>query len=614
MHEFRRLYFYVRPFIHLLALALLLLTVAGSMEVFINSLAAPLFDSVLVSKPGGQISETMRWLYTLLDITPENVLWKVAWGLLIFTAIKGICVYLASVSMSYVGQSVVARLRNDLYGHITRQSLAFFSHNSTGRLMSRIINDVEKLQEAVSNTFTDFAREITLMLFLVGYLFYLEWKMACIALLIAPPVLFSTIRLGKRARKLSGSSQERLSGLSNILQETLSGQRVVKAFGMEGYEEAKFKSATHNLLMVNLRSARNLAVNSPLMELLGVLCFIPMIYYASMRIHSNAMSFGEFGVFLFTLARLYDPIRKLSRMHIVVQQALASAARVFEVLDVHQEIEEKPGAKELPLFSGSIEFNAVHFEYVSPGRMSRVLKDINLKVHRGQVLALVGSSGSGKTTLVNLLPRFYDIALGSITLDGYDVRDVTLESLRRQISVVTQETFLFNDSFRYNIAYGNRDTPLEKIEEAAKAALAHDFIMATPQGYDTIIGERGQRLSGGQRQRLAIARAILKDAPILILDEATSALDTESEQLVQRALANLIRNRTTFIVAHRLSTIRRADMIVVLDGGEIREFGSHESLLAHDGIYQRLFRLQFEDLDKAFHTERSAVGPLRGRT
>lgn len=607
MQEFRRLYAYVRPFSHFLIFALLLLTVAGSMEIFINSLAAPLFDSVLVNKPG-QVSETLRWIYTLLDINEKNVLRKVAWGLFLFTAIKGVCLYFANVFMSYVGQSVVANLRSDVYNHITGQSLAFFSAHSTGRLMSRVINDVEKVQEAVSNTFTDFVREVTLLLFLLGYLFYLEWRMACIALLVAPPVLFCTVQLGKRARRFSGSSQERLSGLSNILQETISGQRVVKAFCMEDYEKNKFREATQTLLAINLRSARVLAINSPLMEILGVLCFIPMIYYASNRIQSQAMSFGDFGAFLFTMARLYDPIRKLSRMHIVIQQALASASRVFETMDFHEEIKEKKDAVDLALLGESIEFRSVFFNYASPGRQSRVLKNINLKVRKGQVVALVGSSGSGKTTLVNLLPRFHDITSGEISIDGHDLRDVTLASLRRQISVVTQETFLFNDTFRYNIAYGVRDIPHERIVEAAKAALAHDFIITTTQGYDTVIGERGQRLSGGQRQRIAIARAILKDAPILILDEATSALDAESEQLVQKALANLIRNRTTFIVAHRLSTIRRADMIVVLDGGEICELGSHESLLSQGGIYQRLFRLQFEDLDKAFHAERPSAG------
>lgn len=600
MQEFWRLFHYVRPFLYLLFLALLLLTVAGCMEILINSLAAPLFDSVLAKAPGAQVSETLWWVYRLLGITEKNVLWRVAWGLLLFTLVKGICLYLSNLSMSYVGQNVVKALRDDLYAHITRQSLAFFSLNSTGRLMSRVINDVEKVQEAVSNTLTEFAREVILLVFLLGYLFYIDWIMACIALLVAPPALFSTVQLGKRARRFSGSSQERVAGLSNVLQETISGHRVVKAFGMEAFEERKFRQATNNLLHVNLKSARILALNSPLMEFLGVLCFVPLIAYASVKIKSNAMSFGDFGAFLFAMARLYDPIRKLSRMHIQVQQAMASASRVFEVLDTRQEIVERPGARELPAFSRIIEFKDVCFHYSDPGRQMRVLKNINLRVEKGQVVAFVGSSGSGKTTLVNLLPRFFDIVSGAITLDCQDLRDVTVASLRSQISVVTQETFLFNDSFRNNIAYGRLETQLAEVVEAARAALAHDFIVASPNGYDTIVGERGQRLSGGQKQRISIARAILKDAPILILDEATSALDAESEQLVQKALANLIRNRTTFIVAHRLSTIRRANLIVVLDGGEIREIGTHERLLDSNGIYQRLFRLQFEDLDKAF--------------
>ena len=597
MSDFRRLFPFIRPYLGKLVLSLVLLVLAGTSEVLTTSLAIPLFDDVLVlgkEAPGAATSK-VSFLYRYLSALPGNRLTQLAFALLVLTLFKGVCLYSSNHGMSCVGQSVVTDLRNRLYAHVMRQSMGFFAFNSTGKLMSRMGSDVEQLQEAVSTTLAELARETVLLVFLIGWVFYVDWKLAALSMLIAPVALALTLTMGRSVRRASRKSRESIGSLSDTVQQTITGIRIVKAFGMEEHEQSRFREATKRLFQINLKSARVMFMNSPLMEFLGVVCFIPLLYYAHRRINEGTLTAGVFSGSLFSLFRMYDPIRKLSRIHVQFQRAFASASRLFELMDTRVEIQDRPNARRLGGVQESIEFRHVFFNYSGPGGQSRVLKDITLRVAKGQVVALVGSSGAGKSTLVSLLPRFYDISSGAVVIDGVDIREFTQESLRKSIAIVEQETFLFNDTIRNNIAYGDFQAPEGAIIEAAQAALAHDFIMQFPMNYDTTIGERGQRLSGGERQRICIARAILRNAPILILDEATSALDSESEKLVQRALANLMRDRTTFVIAHRLSTIRSADIIAVLEDGIIHECGTHDKLMERDGTYRRLFKLQYDE-------------------
>ena len=600
MNEFRRLFVFIRPYSRKLAFSLLLLFFAGIFEAITTSLAIPLFDKVLVTNPDS-VSNTpqrMAFLQHYLSLIPGSIITQLAVALLSLTFFKGLCLYYSNYSMSYVGQSVVMDLRNKLFGHVLNQSMGFFSLNSTGRLMSRMSSDVEQLQEAVSTTVGELFREIILLVALVALIFWIDWKLAILSLLIAPLVLGLTLTMGKRIRRVSLRGRENAATLNDQLQQSISGMRIIKAFVMESHEEKRFHKSATKLFYSNIKAAAILFLNSPVMEFLGVVAFIPLLYYAHWRISNGTLTLGLFGGSLFSLFRMYDPIRKLSRIHVQFQRALASATRIMELLDTHLEIQDRPGARVLKGIHDSIEFKNVSFNYLDRNGGTQVLKEIDLKVIRNRVIAIVGSSGSGKTTLVGLIPRFYDPSSGSVMIDGTDIREFTQSSLRKQIAIVTQETFLFNDTVRNNIAYGNIDASEEKIMEASQAALADDFIVQFPMKYSTLIGERGQRLSGGERQRISIARALLKDAPILILDEATSALDSESEKLVQQALTNLIRNRTTFVIAHRLSTIRNADTIIVLDQGRIVETGNHDALMNHGGPYRKFFRLQTEQTNQ----------------
>jgi subfamily B ATP-binding cassette protein MsbA len=433
---------------------------------------------------------------------------------------------------------------------------------------------------------------------LVIILFIKDWRLAIFSLVVMPAAFYPLVRLGRHLRASSETSLRRWRDITEILQETISGFRVVKAFGMEGFETERFRRAASRLFHVNMRMTRTTAVLPPLMEAVGGLALIVALVYGNHQIHAGRLTTGAFTSFLAALFWMYTPIKRLSRVNATMQGALAAGARIFEVLDTHQEVPESKGGIELKRFEREIEYRDVGFRYADGE--SSVLRRVGFTARSGEVVAIVGTSGAGKTTLMNLLPRFYDVTDGAITIDGVDIREVTLKSLREQIGLVTQETVLFNDTVSANIAYGLEDVDEARIESAARAAFAHDFILDLPRRYDTMIGERGSRLSGGQRQRIAIARALLKDPPILILDEATSALDAKSEQLVQQALSNLMKGRTTLVIAHRLATVRKADRIVVLDGGEVKETGTHEELLKRaNGLYSRLYELQFTPEDPA---------------
>lgn len=505
--------------------------------------------------------------------------------------LKGACSYFQTILMNFIGQRIVADLRAELYRKIQLQSLAFFTKNPTGTLMSRITNDVGFIQGAVSEAVTALLKDSFTLLCLVFVIFYRDWQLAIVAMFVFPLAVYPIAKFGQKMRQIATRTQVTLGSLTSLLQETISGTRIVKAFSMEEYEDKRFSVENERLFRLSLKSISINAISSPFMEFLGGLGISAIIFYGGYQVIHGQSTPGTFFSFLTALIMLYEPVKRLTNVNNTIQQGIAGAQRVFGIIDLVPEIRNRTDAVPLPRISREIEIRNVTFRYEE----TPVLKNISLRIRTGEVVAFVGMSGGGKTTLVNLIPRFYDVTAGMILIDGRDIRNVTIESLRGQIAIVTQQTILFNDTVRNNIAYGDIVKTEDQIVAAAKAAHAHDFILRLPKGYDTLIGEQGTKLSGGERQRISIARALLKDAPILILDEATSSLDSEAEIEVQDALENLMKGRTTLVIAHRLSTIRNADRIIVLVNGEIREEGTHETLLSRQGEYCRLYSMQFKE-------------------
>jgi len=600
--EFRRLLQYARPYWPSLGGSVVLMAIAGACHATIAFLVAPIFDRVLSpAAKAQQAMEPLRIPVVGTEIHLDRYLpsyladmWiVVAAGVLLAFLLKGASDYLGNLLVNRVGFSAITDLRQQVFERVLRQDAEFFETHSTGKLMSSIMNDIEKIQVAISHMLADWLRQTFSLLGLLVVLIRQDWQLALFSLVVVPFVIAPTAKLGRRIRRSTRTAQDDQAQLNEILQETLSGQQVVKSFGAESLESLRFRNAAQRLRRSSLRYVAQQALASPIIEFFGALTIVGLLTYARIRIQQGAMTTGAFTSFVIALLFIMEPVKRLTGIHNIFQQALGASQKVFEYLDRVETIFEKPGARELAEFRQAIVFENISFRYPSAPE-GFLLNHVSLDVKAGEIVALVGPSGAGKTTLANLTPRFYDVTDGRVMMDGIDVRDLKLSSLRAKIGIVAQDTFLFNDTVLNNLRYGRRDASDEDVREAARNALADEFIEKLPEGYNTIIGERGAKLSGGQRQRIAIARALLKNAPVLILDEATSHLDTESEMLVQKALSNLINGRTVIVIAHRLSTIRRADKIVVLDKGAITEIGSHDELVNGGGIYQRLHELQFQ--------------------
>jgi subfamily B ATP-binding cassette protein MsbA len=619
MKNFIRLLRYGFPYSLQVLPGVLLLAMVGLLDNFRTLLFVPIFDDVL--QPGARAipitaaaSVNAPWYLAMRSVIfsylhLHNAWTVVAFALITSTAIKGVCDYMGTYLVNYAGFGMVTDLRNHLYETTLRRSSSFFHKHPTGTILSTLINDVDRVQNAVSSVIGEFLQQFFTFLGGLALVIYLGGNLSWALLLFVPVVVISARKIGREVRTRTRTGQDKLAEIQNILHETVTGNRIVKAFNTELWEVLRFKQAASRLLRANLRSVRIQSISSPLMDTIGAVAIAMLLWIGRNEIKSGHMTIGIFGAFIIALFKLYDPVRKFAYFYNSFQQAMGASSSIFSFFDTKDDVKEKPRAIVLKPFAKSVQFENVGFSYSTDQGEHQILHNIDLEVHAGEVLALVGPSGAGKSTLVNLIPRFFDVTSGRILIDGRDLRDLTLGSLRRQVAQVSQETILFNDTVRNNIAYGQPDVKAAVVERAARAALAHDFIMNMPEGYNTVIGEKGFRLSGGERQRLAIARAILKNSPILILDEATSALDAESESLVQSALANLMQGRTTMVIAHRLGTVRRANRIVVLEEGRITAIGSHEELLVSSPTYQRLYQLQFMDVP-----EPPAPDPLQNDT
>jgi lipid A export permease/ATP-binding protein MsbA len=583
MDAFKRLLKMTRPYSVRLTIAMICMVAVGALTSSQAYMVKPVLDDIFLNKN----SFALMWI-------PLAVI-----GIFL---LKGACNYGQIILMSFIGLRIVADLRNKLYEQIQKQSLAFFTQHPTGMLMSRITNDVAAVQTASSEAVTSIIKDTFSIIFLTALIFSTNWKLALIGMIVFPATIYPVAKFGKKMRKVSTSTYVTMGTLSSLLQETISGTRIVKAFSMEKYENGRFAAENERLFKLNIKTVTINAIASPFMEFLGSIAIAAIIFYGGYQVINGNQTPGTFFKFLAALLLLYEPVKRLTNVNNTIQQGIAGAERVFSIIDRVPDIIDKPKAINLPPITRGIDIKNVTFRYEE----APVLKNINLSIKVGEVVAFVGMSGGGKTSLVNLIPRFYDVTEGCILIDGHDIRDVTMQSLRNQIAIVTQQTILFNDTVKNNVAYGDIDRTETDIINAAKAANAHDFIMKLSQGYDTNIGELGTKLSGGEKQRISIARALLKNAPVLILDEATSSLDSEAEIEVQEALDNLMKGRTTLVIAHRLSTIRNADRIIVLVHGEIIEEGNHETLLTKKGEYFRLYNLQFKDEGNGVENEQLA--------
>jgi subfamily B ATP-binding cassette protein MsbA len=609
MRQLTRLLRYALPYWWQILSSVVLMAAVGLLDGFKYLLVRPVFDDVLNRATGSRdiqlfvIPGAHHAVY-LQQIVPWHFTdaWTiVAFALVASTVLKGICDYAGTYLVNHAGFGVITDLRDDLYNAILRRSAAFFSKHATGTLLSTLINDIERIQYAMSTVLAEALQQFFTFLSVAAVVVILGGNLAWVLLLFVPVIIYSSRKIGSRVRHTTRHGQDKLAEIQNILHEAITGNRIVKAFNTENWEISRFRNAARRLFRANLRSVAATAISSPLMDVVGVVGIALLLLLGRDRIVHNQMTPGVFVAFITAVFSLYNPVRKFALFNNNFQQALGASSEIFRFMDIEDDVQEKPRARALPKFSGSVRFEGVSFAYssgVENDAQRDVLQNIDLEIQRGEILAIVGSSGAGKSTLVHLIPRFFDVTGGRLLVDGHDVRDVTLASLRAQVGIVTQETILFNDTIRNNIAYGQPQVPQKEVEAAARAALAHDFILGLPAKYDTVIGERGVRLSGGERQRIAIARALLRNAPILILDEATSALDSESESLVQTALHNLMAGRTVFVIAHRLSTVRRADRIVVIENGTIVDVGTHEELMQKLGTYRRLYNLQFADVEE----------------
>jgi subfamily B ATP-binding cassette protein MsbA len=618
MRLFWRLLGYLKPYLRRLITASILLAISGALMAVVISTVKPLVNHVLLRKPLSSVAQPdgavgPDILQRVLELLPIKQVWSWAEAnayvqvpllIVLIFLFRSVFLYFGQYSTIKAGAAVIRDIRNELYESIAYQSLGFFRDHPTGLIISRILNDVLRLQRVTTIVLADLVRVCAMVPFLVLVAFYHEWRMSLLAMIALPLLGYPMVRLGKRLRRASTASQESMALVANRLTESVMGVKIVQSFGMESYEIERFRDAISRMLRADLRAGRAQALAPAVMELLGAVVGGALFYFAGLHIARGNLDPGNFAVVLFCLGLLFMSQRKLNTLYAEIQNALAAAARVFDMLDRQRDITDAPEATPLPPFSENIGFRDVGFSYGE----ERVLDGINLTIRKGETVALVGPSGSGKTTLANLLPRFYDPTSGGIFIDGRDIRKATLSSIRSQIGLVTQETVLFDDSIRNNIAYGRSEEDLERVKEVARASQAHDFIENLPRGYETELGEFGTRLSMGQRQRITIARALLKDPPILVLDEATSALDSESELLVQKALDVLMRGRTSIVIAHRLATVRDADRILVMDSGRIIEEGSHRELLAKGGAYARLYEIQFKGVISP-----SSVGTESGR-